>query len=233
MTQKKDPVRSQQITLDNHQLTLYFCDIPPDTNQQNEFIQANSHFLSPHLASAAPKRQAEFIAGRLASGKALEALGLRNQIVPSNADRSPQWPENVVGAISHKVNLATAAVSRQFDMLGLDLETTFTDATIQRISRKIINENEQRVLLASPLPYSFAFTQVFSAKETLYKAIYPFVRKYLGFDTSEVVDISENFVVLMLRKDVAKKTPCEALFKIHTIETEGHILTLTAQSSQR
>ena len=231
MTQLTAPISSQDLILDGEKITVYFCDIPGEATEVSAFIRKNAGFLSSKLISATPKRQAEFIAGRLASCAGLEALGIHKHVVASNPDRSPIWPENIAGAISHKTQLAAAAVSRKFNLIGLDLETTFPEKTIQRISRKIINDSEQQRLLASPLLYPVAFTQVFSAKETLYKAIYPYVGRYLGFDTSEVVSIAKDHLMLQLRQDVADVVPCSCLFKVHTLSTAGHILTLAVSAT--
>ena len=50
---------------------------------------------------AVPKRRREFTAGRTAARRACARLGVWAGALPVAADRTPVWPEGVVGSISH------------------------------------------------------------------------------------------------------------------------------------
>jgi len=60
---------------------------------------------------AVPKRQREFAAGRMAARQAMAQIGKTPAPIPVNTDRSPHWPEGVVGSISHSLEIAVAVVA--------------------------------------------------------------------------------------------------------------------------
>jgi enterobactin synthetase component D len=51
---------------------------------------------------------------------------------------------------------------------------------------------------------NIATTLIFSAKESLFKALYPTVKSYFGFEHARVHDIGEGYVSLKLNSDFAK-----------------------------
>ena len=63
------------------------------------------------VAMAVPKRQQEFLAGRLCAHAALCELGMPRMALPSRADRTPAWPDPVVGSITHSERHCAAAVA--------------------------------------------------------------------------------------------------------------------------
>jgi len=131
------------------------------------------------VARAVPKRQAEFAAGRRAARAALEALGRPGTALPMGEDRAPLWPEGMRGAITHGVGLALAAVLSNGDSPGIDL----TEA-------KALPGDTRRVILPHSLERGLdplAGRVGFSAKESLFKALYPFVGSYFGFDAACVL----------------------------------------------
>jgi 4'-phosphopantetheinyl transferase EntD len=73
-------------------------------------------------------RRVEFLSGRLYARKALIALGREPTEIPIAADRGPQWPEGLVGSITHTLGAtggwATAVVTdvATLSSLGVDLE---------------------------------------------------------------------------------------------------------------
>ncbi len=132
------------------------------------------------IDSMVPTRRNEFIHGRVCARAALDKLGFPAQAIPVGADRAPIWPEGVVGSISHCGPVAAAATAHrhEFAGLGIDLETDepLDSATLQLICRP----SEQNWLQETDDPLRFA-KLIFSAKESIYKSIWPTIRHFVDF----------------------------------------------------
>jgi 4'-phosphopantetheinyl transferase EntD len=139
------------------------------------------------------KRRAEFLAGRLAARHALESLGIGSPTGPGRReDGSPSWPEPAVGSITHGAGRALCAVARRSDFrsLGIDAERLLDDAAKQELLERICAGDERRVLAQLPLSEPQGVSVAFSAKESLFKCLYPFVGKYMDFAAARVVSVT-------------------------------------------
>lgn len=136
----------------------------------------------------APRRRDSFAAGRRAAARALGAAGYRGQARPGmNPDGLPAWPPGWFGSISHADTVATAVVMPAPDaglpVLGIDLERIVAPGTAAEIAAAIMPE---ALPGASGLPLAEEITRVFSAKEALYKALFPQTRQFRGFEAARV-----------------------------------------------
>jgi enterobactin synthetase component D len=138
---------------------------------------------------AVAKRRAEFLAGRFAALSALRALGIE-QAPGRNEDGSPRWPAGIVGSITHGARRALCAVGRSAELrgLGIDAECLMTPAVKQELQRRICTDAELALAeeclgLAEHELVSLAF----SAKESLYKCLYPMVGRYMDLHAATVV----------------------------------------------
>lgn len=138
------------------------------------------------------KRKAEFYAGRACARQALQILQ-PNQTARLN--KHPEhgfvlWPTGSCGAITHSQGFAAAIVAplTSFQGIGLDAEAYLAVTKALRLAPHILTANEQRVLdQLSPVEQALFVTQVFSIKESLYKALYPLSLVFFGFQAAEVV----------------------------------------------
>lgn len=139
------------------------------------------------MGRARPTRLAEFTAGRVAARAAMVTLGLSPAAVPMGADRAPQWPAGIVGSISHGGGVCIALVARHdaVQALGLDIEPD--DPLPADIIDEVLSPAERAAIIAlSATAQGKQARLVFSAKEAVYKAIYPRCRTVLGFDAMAV-----------------------------------------------
>lgn len=138
-------------------------------------------------------RKAEFLAGRCSAHKALAKLKIEVPSLEIKPDRSTKWPKGVVASISHSGDTAMciAARSEHHAYLGVDIEQLISSSLIANIESSIINSAERDRLSTTSMPYSAAFTIAFSAKESLYKALYPSVARIFDFDAVELLFIDE------------------------------------------
>lgn len=142
---------------------------------------------------AVNKRRAEFLAGRLAASHALEQLGVAGAL-GRNADGSPRWPVGVVGSITHGARRAFCAVaqSEQLRGLGIDAEALMRASTSPELKRRICSEGELRCLASAlAAPEHHLLSLAFSAKESLYKCLYPLVERFMDFHAARVVAVTQ------------------------------------------
>jgi len=145
----------------------------------------------PPVLQAAPKRQSEFLAGRLCARMALQNLTGQSLVPACGDDRAPRWPDGCVGSISHSEGraAAVAGLSSHYASVGLDLEPLIPAARALKLIPKILTDNEQRRfadrLEAQP---GQTLTRIFSLKESLFKALYPLTCTRFYFRHAEVMD---------------------------------------------
>ncbi len=159
------------------------------------------------LKGAVKKRQIEFLCGRLCVKRALESLGFLKPIppVPMDQDRIPIWPSGLMGSISHTDRLATAVVGRRSNViwLGIDVERRMREVT-EPFIQQVCSEADELTDLAVAHPSSReeALTVIFSAKESVYKAMAPMDQRRLGFKDLRIRSLGPQKVQAMLLKDL-------------------------------
>ena len=163
--------------------------------------------LPADLRSAVQGRRGEFLAGRYTALKALQRWGLEAGVVSIGRHRCPVWPVGLVGSITHDGATAISAVARAEDCtsLGIDLAGWLSDRDVLSLSGYIVQPEEARVLADCALPYARAVTLAFSAKESLFKALYPLVGAYFDFHAIELLsfDLSEGQFWARTRTDLS------------------------------
>lgn len=167
------------------------------------------------LRGATPARLREFAAGRAAFRAALAEAGLPPCALPMAPDRSPVWPPGLAASISHDAGACLAAVLPGAAGLGIDIEPDGDLPTDLRDS--ILTDAESH---ATPREARL----IFSAKEAAYKAIYPQIRRVIGFDAMRIVQDGNR-----LTATLALACPPFAAghtFHGHVAWAEGRIVTV-------
>jgi 4'-phosphopantetheinyl transferase EntD len=138
------------------------------------------------ISRAVPSRRREFARGRACARAALAALGLDPVAVPVGPDREPLWPEGVVGSITHAGDRVAAVVASTSGLaaIGIDVEARRPMAPDVR-ARVMLAEDRVDVGEAGPLV-------VFSAKEAVFKALFPGTRVWMGFDAVMLEEDAES-----------------------------------------
>ena len=138
--------------------------------------------------NASEKRVQEFTLGRAAAHRALEQLGYRERFaILKGEGREPIWPPYYVGSITHsnEWGIAAASSDRTADSIGIDLQLVPEEFNLAVLDR-IAFDSEKRWVLESNEP-SRNFALLFSAKESVYKALFPLTNRVLGFKEAELV----------------------------------------------
>ncbi|HIM69971.1 MAG TPA: 4'-phosphopantetheinyl transferase superfamily protein [Gammaproteobacteria bacterium] len=143
------------------------------------------------------RRRAEFFFGRLAARHALESESpsLADGSVLIGSHHEPLWPATIIGSITHVAGLAGAAVASTctWRFLGVDIERPVRGESQQALRALALNETELNLLhTVSPVQgkvdMDARVTQVFSAKESLYKAAFPTVRRFFDFSAAQLCE---------------------------------------------
>lgn len=156
------------------------------------------------LKQAVPKRKAEFLAARVLVKQALQALGLNElqQQIRSAEDRAPVWPAGILGSITHTSGFAACCVGKipAVRFIGIDSELQLSADSARELAADIHNQAELDLLLQAGVPEAVATTLIFSAKESLYKALYPVVRSFFGFEMARLnrIDVCNHSLWLRL-----------------------------------
>ncbi len=159
------------------------------------------------LLDAHPKRQSEFLAGRHCARAALQALGYSGSLPQRQADsRQPRWPEGCCGSISHSHGQAAALAGYALHWLGLglDLERLIAPGRALKLARTLLTASE--TLQFQQLDASQAarwLTLVFSAKESLFKALNPVTGLYFGFQDAELVQWKAGLLQMRLLRQLS------------------------------
>ena len=153
------------------------------------------------LSRSVPRRQAEFFFGRWAVRAALLAQGLPARPVGIGTAREPLWPAEVVGSITHINGLAAAAVAPAATCvgLGLDAERVARGEDQAALRGLAVDERELKLLRElGDADLDRWVTIAFSAKESLYKAAFPTVRRFFGFEAARVASVDPQAGTLVL-----------------------------------
>ena len=150
------------------------------------------------VARAVAKRRREYAFGRACARRALAQLGLHAAgAIRGGVGGAPQWPVGIVGSITHCELGAAAAVVRapQLGGLGIDLETRARAGRIDLLAlAATATERVRHAALATDLPVG---ALLFSAKESVYKCVYPRGGRVLEFADVELALAADGtFTVL-------------------------------------
>jgi enterobactin synthetase component D len=170
---------------------LVSCAFDPALLASDDFQRAAIE-QTPALQRSVAKRQAEYLAGRSCARAALQRLDGRHHVPATGDDRAPIWPADIVGSITHGKGWAAAVVARKTDCagLGLDQENLLDDDRAARLAGEILIADELQRL--DPARQALTVTLTFSLKESLFKALYPLVRKRFYFEHAEVLEWSDD-----------------------------------------
>lgn len=131
-----------------------------------------------HAARMAPGRLLQFAHGRSCARLALAELGIGPCAIAVGPQREPLWPPGVTGSISHCEQRAAAAVGREVDLVGVGIDLEESGPLSPDIRDLICTPREAEHLAQLPTPYG---RLLFSAKESVFKCIWPVVRRFVDF----------------------------------------------------
>jgi 4'-phosphopantetheinyl transferase EntD len=142
------------------------------------------------VANAVESRRREFATGRACARAALARLGRSAAAVLRGPGGAPQWPEGTVGSITHCAGYRAAAVTSANDVLSLGIDAEPNEPLPDDGMLELIASPAECVRLrelAAATPGVSWDRLLFSAKESVYKTWFPLARRWLGFESADVV----------------------------------------------
>ena len=183
----------------------FYCS--QNLHDQEFLLLSEEHDLAESFGSQ--KRRDEFTLGRICAHRALSRFGLESEPILRNSEtREPCWPNSVWGSISHSAGFAAVAVGlkKEIDGIGIDLES-FSSSLDIKISRHVCVKSELEWLESLEIKQARrALRIIFSAKESIFKCLYPRTKTYFSFKDAEVyVNDDEN----KFSFKILKSFPCK------------------------
>lgn len=131
------------------------------------------------------KRLSQFSAGRYLAKKVLSVLDIESDSISKSPSGAPEWPQGIVGSISHTDSYCLCAIANQPTVrsLGIDLERTgqlsIEDAHL------FMSDNELNEIKSANNP-SLMLTVAFSIRESVYKCLNPIYNKWIDYTDAKV-----------------------------------------------
>lgn len=152
-----------------------------------------------HSSRATQQRYRHFLAGRQCASSALAVAGyVGSWQLEKDVSGLPMWPPGWQGSISHTEGRAVAVVcpAKACLALGVDIERTLSFDCACELSADVAGAAELEILRR--LGYQKSMTLLFSAKESIYKALYPKVRQFKEFSAARLVSHEEGCLTFEL-----------------------------------
>lgn len=196
---------------------------------RDELFARHAIAVAPQLERAVPKRRSEFLAGRVCARAALARVGAMPASVPIGRDREPLWPPGIVASITHAGDRALCLAAHAADTLGLgvDIERPIDAQRAAEIGGVVVDAAEQALIDAGFGDRGAGLGAVFSAKESLYKALFPQVRRVFGFEAMRLTRIGPQRLEFVCAEDLAPGARRgQAFAAYYRVEADGGTLSL-------
>ncbi|MFK7861981.1 MAG: 4'-phosphopantetheinyl transferase [Granulosicoccus sp.] len=181
----------------------------------------------PVIKSAAQQRRNTFSSGRSCARAVMLQAGLPACALPRYDDGSVQWPEGLLGSVSHTNEWAVAAVAVsamcEAKCIGIDLER------IKPLNEGVINliatsaERKELAAASSPAWHSMA---LFSIKESIYKCLARDFGQFIDFQDVEISDLAGGRPVLTFRRAELASRYQPSQLELRMAVTPWHVFTL-------
>ena len=140
------------------------------------------------LTRAVAKRRAEFSTVRACARQALAQLGLPPVPIVPGERGAPQWPDGVVGTMTHCDGYRAAALAPASRAIGIGVDAEphgpLPDGVLGLVS--LPAERERLAELAAARPDLHWDRLLFTVKESVYKVWFPITRQWLDFAGASV-----------------------------------------------
>ena len=166
---------------------ISFCLLPIHSTSNQKLHPAEENYFS-QLSSVS--RKEHYRSGRICAREVLSKLGTLGQpVLRDPQTREPLWPEGISGAITHRGKWAAAAAGKTSDVLGIGIDLEDLERQVDsRISRHVCIPEEQKWLQECGEDFLEKNLKIiFSAKESIFKAFFPYTRTYLHFHDARIL----------------------------------------------
>lgn len=202
-----------------------------DTSQYcDSFFSRQQLTLPPARRNAVAKRRSEFFAGRYLAKQALQEKGSADLEVGADEKGCPLWPHGFRGSITHTNNYAACVIAQDqhLSALGIDIQDWMDEAAAEKLAPRILDQAEQRLLHQQHCSASFGVSLCFSAKESIFKALYPYIGHHFGYAAAKLQSLDRQAGTLSFAFAPLLQPPqlhCATL-TLEFIERRQHVVSL-------
>jgi 4'-phosphopantetheinyl transferase EntD len=183
-----------------------------------------------------PRRRAQFTLGRGVARAALGELGFVDVPVLQGKRGEPLWPAGVCGSLSHtyavdpegrrerSVAVCAVSASDAVKSLGIDIEFTRRKLSLG-ISAKTCSPEEADFIFGEKEDREKRLISLLSAKEAVYKALYPLTQVFFGFLEAKLTwdSVGRCFQGALL-KDLTPAFRSGFEFQVHSLSVDSFFL---------
>jgi 4'-phosphopantetheinyl transferase EntD len=160
----------------------------------------------------------KFIGGRVALRRALKFIG-KEDSPPIFRDiyGAPFLPIGVVGSISHKDDIAVGVAAIDVvGKIGVDIERT-SNKSSKLLSSRLLTQKEQDNLGSIPgISADEEVLLIFSFKESVFKAVHPYLKRSVGFREVEIEPKEDGTAVIVFLLESGELFEYEANWRRHS-----------------
>jgi 4'-phosphopantetheinyl transferase EntD len=160
----------------------------------------------------------KFIGGRVALRRALKFIG-KEDSPPIFKDLygAPLLPIGVVGSISHKDDIAVGVAAIDVvGRIGVDMERT-SNKSSKLLSSRLLTQKEQDSLGRIPgVSADEEVLLIFSFKESVFKAVHPYLKRSVGFREVEIEPKEDGTAVIIFLLESGELFEYEANWRRHS-----------------
>ena len=160
--------------------------LPPGLSLLHTQVADMTAFLYPNevgaIERAVDRRRFEFSTGRWLARQGMRELGLPESAVPCGPAREPLWPRGIVASISHSASSCALAIASREHYRGVGLDLELSSPPKDELARLIVSPAEPPAYRRGDM-----LRLVFSAKEAIFKCLYPICGTFIDFHHIEVV----------------------------------------------
>jgi len=181
---------------------------------------------------AVPKRQAEFVAGRLCVNQCFDQFSVSSIPKILRGHRGcPVWPSPFKGSISHTNGTAVAVVTQAstISSIGIDIEKTLNETATKEVGNLVLTTTDQRHYIncqKSKMSLEQYTTYLFSAKEAVYKALFPLVQHFFDFSAVSLHSINGQYMTFLTNPNELPSLPAFSPVRVWFTDRGEHCLTL-------
>ncbi|WP_193751757.1 4'-phosphopantetheinyl transferase family protein [Sphingomonas sanguinis] len=167
------------------------CPPPPDCLELHPDEERD---LARSRTSA--KRRQEFALGRWCARQAMVRLGRGHEPLLTGRSRAPIWPQGLIGSITHCEDYCAAAVATTNDLVAIGIDAERWGDVPCDIGAHIATPGECSLSNLCPSD-TRNLAILFSAKESLFKALNPLIGLFFDFQsvTLQVSTSSREFSI--------------------------------------
>lgn len=159
------------------------------------------------IANVVAKRYREFTAGRLCAREVLKKLGVDNFPLLVGDNREPLWPPGIVGSISHCRDNCVVVASRDTPIVGLGVDVEDSAPLGTEIKSLVCRKSEEQWVIDVSKPGCIDWAKIiFSAKESVYKCLFPLNNIYMDFKEVKITfNLQKNeFSIDLFNREMAQ-----------------------------